>query len=144
MVGWLVDIKVSNENSTSTTILRLILLGGELNIVDNVSIEILGSGIHIEPEMQGGKEVTISFASIVARENNHGSVMAAQKAGRKANKASAPKTYMAIRAKGKGRAIEEVRDIEVASKVLGGRKRKAVDIEPIAGPSMPRKLRKRV
>ena len=56
---------------------KLTLLGGELNIVDNASIEILGSAIRIEPEMQGNKEVTISFANAIARENNHGSVTAA-------------------------------------------------------------------
>jgi hypothetical protein len=129
----------------------ILLLGGELNIVDNASIKILGSGIRMEPEMQGNKEVMVSFANAIARENNRGSVTAAQKAGRKANnKASPPKTHVATRAKGKGRAIEEVRDIEVidnaspsASEVLGGRKRKAVDIGPIIGPSVPRKLRKR-
>jgi hypothetical protein len=130
---------------------KLILLGGELNVVDNASIEILGSGIRMEPKMQGNKEVTVSFASAIARENNCSSVTAAQKAGRKANnKASVRKTRATTRAKGKGRAIEEVRDVEVvdnvgpsASEVLGGRKRKAVDIEPIAGPLVPRKLRKR-
>ena len=130
---------------------RLILLGGELNIVDNASIDILGSGIRAEPEMQGNKEVTVSFASAVAKENNRGSITAAQKAGRKANnKASTLKTCAATRAKGKGRAIEAVRNVEVvdnvgpsASEVLSGRKRKAVDIEPIAGPSVSRKLRKR-
>src|SRR5579862_5428592 len=93
---------------------RLILLGGELNTVDNASIEIIGSGIRTEPKMQGNKEVTVSFANAVARENNRGSVTAAQKAGRKANnKASAPKTYAATRGKGKGKATEEVRDAEV-------------------------------
>ena len=57
--------------------LKLILLGGELNIVDDASIEILGSGIRVEPEMRGNKEVTVSFANAVARENNRGSVTAA-------------------------------------------------------------------
>jgi hypothetical protein len=131
--------------------LRLILQGGELNVVENASIEILGGVIHTEPEMQGNKEVTISLANAVAKENNRGSVTAAQKAGRKAkNKASPPKTRAATRAKakGKGRAIEEVG--EIASEVLGGnrnRKRKAVDIDAGTGPSElvsePRKLRKR-
>jgi hypothetical protein len=127
--------------------------------VDNASIEILGSGIRTEPEMQGNKEITVSFASAVAKENNRGSVAAAQKAGRKANKASPPKTRAATRAKakGKGRAFEEVEEIKIidnrstgASGVLGGnrgRKRKAVNIDASAGPSEPvsgpRKLRKR-
>jgi hypothetical protein len=57
--------------------LKLILPGGELNVVDNASIEILGSGIRIQPEKQRNKEVTISFANAVARENNRGSVSAA-------------------------------------------------------------------
>jgi hypothetical protein len=56
--------------------LKLTLLGGELNIVDNASIEILSSAIHTEPKMQGNKEVTISFASAIVRENNYGSVTA--------------------------------------------------------------------
>ena len=55
---------------------KLILLGGELNVVDNASIEILGSGIRIQPEKQRNKEVTISFAKAVARENNQGSISA--------------------------------------------------------------------
>lgn len=50
--------------------LKLILLGGELNVVDNTSVEILGSGIGMQPEKQRNKEVTISFANAVARENN--------------------------------------------------------------------------
>jgi hypothetical protein len=57
--------------------LKLILIGGELNVVDNASIEILGSGIRIQPEKQRNTEVTISFANAVARENNRGSVSAA-------------------------------------------------------------------
>ena len=51
--------------------------------MDNASIEILGNAICTEPKMRGNKEVTISFANAVARENNRGSVTAAQKAGRK-------------------------------------------------------------
>jgi hypothetical protein len=149
--------------------LKLTLLGGELNVVDNASIEILGSAIRIEPKMQGNKEVTISFANAVARDNNRGSFTAAQKAGRRAPKARATKTRAVTRAKGKGRdkgkgrateAIdedEEVREVEVvdntstiASEVLSGsrgRKRKAVDIDAGTGPSETasgmRKLRKR-
>ena len=143
---------------------KLTLLGGELNIVDNASIEILGSAICTEPEMQGNKEVTISFANAVARENNRGSVTAAQKAGRRAPKARVTKTRATTRAKGKGRdkgkgrateAIdedEEVGEVEVvaASEVLRGsrgRKRKVVDIDAGTGPSetalRTRKLRKR-
>jgi hypothetical protein len=57
--------------------LKLILQGRELNTVDNASIEILGSGIRIQPKKQRNKEVTISFANAVARENNQGSVSAA-------------------------------------------------------------------
>ena len=51
--------------------------GRELNVVDNASIEILGSAICMETEVQGNKEVTISFANAIARENNRGSVTAA-------------------------------------------------------------------
>lgn len=149
--------------------LKLTLLGRELNIVDNASIEILGSAIRTEPKMQGNKEVTISFANTVARDNNCGSVTAAQKAGRRAPKACATKTRATTRAKGKGRdkgkgrateAIdedEEVREVDVvdntstvASAVLSGsrgRKRKAVNIDAGTGPSETasgtRKLRKR-
>jgi hypothetical protein len=131
--------------------LKLILLGGELNVVDNTSVEILGSGIRMQPEKQRNKEVTISFANAVARENNQGSVSAAQKAGRK-TKASPPKARVATRAnamdKGKGRAVEEVEVIDnvgASEPGLGGsrgRKRKTVDTDAVAGPSEPRKLRK--
>ena len=117
----------------------------------------------MQPEKQGNKEVIVSFANAVARENNRRSVTAAQKAGRKA-KANPPKTCVVTRAstKGKGRAVEvveEVEEVEVIdarasgpsnSKALGGnrgRKRKAVDINTASGISdpvlEPRKLRKR-
>ena len=44
--------------------------------MDNASIEILGNAICTEPKMWGNKEVTISFASAIVRENNYGSVTA--------------------------------------------------------------------
>ena len=106
---------------------------------------------------------------MLSRENNHGSVTAAQKAGRRAPKVRATKLRATTRAKGKGRdkgkgrateAIdedEEVRELEVvdntstiASEVLSGsrcRKHKVVDIDASTGPSETasgtRKLRKR-
>ena len=51
--------------------------------MNNVSIEILGSAICIKPDKEGGKEVTISLAKAVAKENNCSSINNAQKAGRK-------------------------------------------------------------
>ena len=51
--------------------------------MDNASIEILGGAIRMQPEMKGNKEVTVSLANAVAKENNRGSVISAQKAGRK-------------------------------------------------------------
>ena len=124
--------------------------------MDNASIEILGNAICTEPKMRGNKEVTINFANVVARENNRGSVTAAQKAGRSAPKARVTKTRATTRAKGKGRdkgegrateAIdedEEVGEVEVvdntstiAREVLSGsrgRKRKAVNIDAGTSP----------
>jgi hypothetical protein len=112
----------------------------------------------MEPKNQGNKEITVSFANAVAKENNRGSVSAAQKAGRK-SKASPPRTraITRARAKGKGKAIEAVGDTEVidnggtgtgeALDGKRGRKRKAVDVDAASGPSKPvsgpRKLRKR-
>ena len=56
----------------------------------SASIEILGSAIRTEPEILGNKEVTVSFANNEARENNHGTVTAAQEAGKKANNKASP------------------------------------------------------
>ena len=42
--------------------------------MDNASIEILGGAIRIEPDKKGNKEVTISLAKAVAKENNQVSI----------------------------------------------------------------------
>ena len=51
--------------------------------MDNASIEILGGAIRMKPDKKGNKEVTISLAKAVAKENNCSSINNAQKAGRK-------------------------------------------------------------
>jgi len=119
--------------------------------------------------MQGNKEVTISFANAVARENNRGSIATAQKAGRSASKACATKARATKaratkacttrakgkgRDKGKGRATEVIDNARTSARelTLGAnqgtkRKRQVVDAEEGAGASElsgPRKLRKRV
>ena len=150
IVGLLVDIKVG-VHFILTTIPQLILLGGELNPVDNTSIEILSSGIRMQPKNQGNKEVTISFANVVARENNRGSVSAAQKASRK-SKASPSRTRAITRARvvGDAKVIDNSGTSASTSKLLDrnrGTKRKAVDIDTTSSPCKlvlgPRKLRKR-
>ena len=62
MVDLLADIKVG-VYFILTTIPQLILLDEELNPVDNTTIEILSSGIRMQPKNQGNKKVTISFAN---------------------------------------------------------------------------------
>ena len=56
--------------------------GGELNPVDAATGALIGSGIRTDPEKTGGKEVTITLPSAVAKENNCGTISSAQKAGR--------------------------------------------------------------
>ena len=72
--------------------------GGQLNSIDRSTADIIGGSIRTTPERKGGKDVTISFATAVAKENHRGSITAAQKAGRKAPgkkaaKASVTKVY---------------------------------------------------
>ena len=61
----------------------------ELNKVDNDLIKLLGGNIPIEAEYKASKEVQIQLTKAVALENNRGSITAAQKAGRQANKTMA-------------------------------------------------------
>ena len=55
----------------------------ELNKVNDELIDLLGGNIPMEAEYKAGKEVQIQLTKAVALENNHGSITAAQKAGRK-------------------------------------------------------------
>jgi hypothetical protein len=82
----------------------------------------------MEPEIQGNKEVTISLANAVAKENNRGSVRAAQKAGRSAPQLRVTTARITTRAKGKGRnkgkgrvtkAVNEVEEVEEVEGVEG-------------------------
>jgi len=52
---------------------------------------LLGNSIRTEPEKRAGKEVTITFPAVVAKENNRGSINSAQKAGRTAKTAPKPR-----------------------------------------------------
>jgi hypothetical protein len=61
----------------------------ELNKVSNDLTELLGGNIPIETEYKAGKEVQIQLTKAVALGNNCGSITAAQKAGRRANKTTA-------------------------------------------------------
>jgi hypothetical protein len=58
--------------------------GDQLNKVgeDLGEGEVLGRDIPIEPEYKASKEVLISFSAAVAKENNRGSITAAQRRGR--------------------------------------------------------------
>jgi hypothetical protein len=96
----------------------------------------------MEPEIQGNKEVTISFANAVAKENNRGSVSAAQKAGRSVQnpRVTRARTTLQAKCKGKGRATTLVANQGTK------RKRQVVEASGGAGSSElsgPRKLRKR-
>jgi hypothetical protein len=42
---------------------------------------LVGNGIQAKPEQKGTKEVTIKLPSAIAKENNHGTIASAQKAG---------------------------------------------------------------
>jgi hypothetical protein len=53
----------------------------------------------------GSKEVTIKLLAAVAKENNHGTIASAQKAGKA--KAS-PKSHKKRKGKGKGRQVETI------------------------------------
>jgi len=58
---------------------------------------LLRASIQTKPEKKGGKEVIIKLLAAVAKENNHGTIASAQKAGRTAK--AVPKS----RGKGKGK-----------------------------------------
>ena len=109
--------------------------------MDNASVEVLGAGISMEPEMQGNKEVTISFANAVARENNRGSVRAAQKASRSARKPCVARAK--VKGKGQAKLTDNIgtgaSKPSIATNQGTKRKRRAVETE-LSGP---RKLRKR-
>jgi hypothetical protein len=63
--------------------------------VDQLTIDIFGGSIRPIPEMKGGKEITISLAKAVAKENKRGSIASAQKAGRRITKELTPKVTRA-------------------------------------------------
>ena len=65
--------------------------GGQLNSIDQSTADVIGGSIRTTPERKGGKNVTISFATVVAKVNYHGSITAAQKASRKASGKKAAK-----------------------------------------------------
>jgi hypothetical protein len=56
----------------------------DLNKVSDNLVDVLGRNIPMEAEYKAGKEVQIQLAKAVAKENNCGSIAAAQKAGRAA------------------------------------------------------------
>jgi hypothetical protein len=62
----------------------------DLSEVGGDLVDVLGGNIPIEAEYKAGKEVQIQLAKAVAKENNRGSITAAQKAGRAT--AAPPKT----------------------------------------------------
>jgi hypothetical protein len=78
--------------------------GRQLNPVDQSTADIFGGSIRPAPEKKGGKEVTISFAKVIAQENKRESITSAQKAGRRIKKAPAPKVTQAQAAKAKAKA----------------------------------------
>ena len=80
--------------------------GGELNSIDPSISDLLGNSIWTEPEKKAGKEVTIKFPAAVAKENNHGSINSAQKAGRTTK--TTPKSHEKGNRKGKGKQAEVV------------------------------------
>jgi hypothetical protein len=80
--------------------------GRELNSIDPSISDLLGNSIWTKLEKRAGKEVTIKFLAAVAKENNHGSINSAQKAGRIAK--SAPKSRGKGNRKGKGKQAEVI------------------------------------
>ena len=94
--------------------------------MDNASIEILGSAIHMQPEMKGNKEVIVSLVNAVAKENNCDSVISAQKVGQKsvAKLHETAKDKSKDKGKGKGKGIEpEVQAVnDASSKPISGAK----------------------
>ena len=64
--------------------------GGELNSINPSISDLLGNSIRTKPEKKAGKEVTIRFLAVVAKENNRGSINSAQKSGRTAKSALKP------------------------------------------------------
>src|SRR5947207_6498770 len=108
--------------------------GSELNPVDAATGALIGSGIRTDPEKTGGKEVTITLSSAVAKENNRGTISSAQKAGRmtkpQGTKNNCGTSSSAQKA---GRTTK-----------LRGTKRKQMEAEIGGGePTGTRKLRKR-
>jgi hypothetical protein len=57
-------------------------LSNKLNEVDDSLIDILSGDILMELEYKAGKEAVIALRTVIARENNCGSITSAQKAGR--------------------------------------------------------------
>ena len=48
--------------------------------MNNTSIKILSSIIHMQPEMKSNKEVTVSLTNVIIKKNNCSSIISAQKA----------------------------------------------------------------
>jgi hypothetical protein len=112
----------------------------DLNEVSNNLVDVLSRNIPMEAEYKAGKEVQIQLAKAVAKENNRGSIAAAQKAGRataaqKAGRAAAARSKTTGPGPGPGSL-----DLLALRLVKKTRKRKAVeDVEEV--DLGPRRLR---
>jgi hypothetical protein len=122
--------------------------GGELNAVEAVIVDLLGSSIRTTPEQKDSKDVTITLAKAIAAENNRGSISNAQKAGRKAKPGPKPRKNRnrtaAITGDDDELALVAKPRAKPGPKPKHGSKRKRMEIEvDNSEPIGPRKLRKR-
>jgi len=129
--------------------------GRELNSIKPSISDLLGNSIQTEPEIKGGKKVTIKFLAAVAKENNHGFINSAQKARRTAKRAPKPRGKPGPKPSTKRKQTEtvaikddsEARELTLAQKLRGkpgprpSTKRKRTETK-VRTPSL-RKLRKR-
>ena len=104
--------------------------GGQLNSINQSTADVIGGSIRTTPERKGGKDVTISFATAVAKENHCGSITAAQKTGRKAPGKKAAKASV----------MKVTRDMNKGTK----RTQAEVIGDSSAGEPVAKRLRRRV
>jgi hypothetical protein len=115
--------------------------GGELNTVDALIVDLIGSSIRTSPEKKDGKDVTISLAKAVAAENNRGSITSAQRGGRKAKAGPKPRAKPGPKPKAKPGPKPGAKP---GPKPGAKRKRTNGDSDVDGDePTGPRKLRKR-